>query len=92
MKAIESAPCVGVIIRDRLSQIGMSQAELAQKAGEYPQTLSAIVRGTRAMTTPLSLKLDKALGFDSGTLAIAQTRFQIKVETERMQKDLLQRR
>ena len=85
-----NVPAVGVIIREQLKQKGMSQAELAHKAGEHTQTLSAIIRGTRAMTISLSLKLDMALALEPGTLALAQTRFQVETEKEHIHKDMFQ--
>lgn len=90
MKGTEKAPAVGSIIRERLKQTGMSQAELAQKVNEHSQTLSSVIRGTRALTVSLSLRLDAVLGFDPGTLAVAQTRYQVEREQERARKQLLQ--
>ena len=86
------ARTIGVIIQERLVQISMSQAELAQKAGEHTQTISAVIKGKRAMTIPLSLKLDTALGFEPGTLAVAQTRFQVEMEERRRRRDVVHRR
>lgn len=88
MTVHENNPAVGVIIHEQLEHKGMSQAELAHKVGEHTQTLSAIVRGTRAMTIPLSLKLDMTLGLDPGTLALAQTRFQVEKEMRQAHKDM----
>lgn len=75
----------GALIHERLVQINMSQAELARKAGEHTQTISAIIREERSITIPLSLKLDAALGFGPGYLAVAQTRFQVEKEKQKQQ-------
>lgn len=82
---------LGNLIRTELERNRMSQAELAHKAGEHTQTISAIMCGSRAMTIALSLKLDTALGLEPGTLALAQTRFQIALEEQRKHKNIIER-
>ena len=71
---------VGGMIRDRLAELNISQTELAVRVGEHAQTLSAILCGKREMTIPLSVRLDEELGFEPGTLAVAQTRFLVEKE------------
>lgn len=71
---------VGDLIRDRLTELNISQTELAVRVGEHAQTLSAILCGKREMTISLSVKLDKELGFEPGTLAVAQTRYLVNKE------------
>lgn len=72
----------GSIIRRRLAELNVSQTELAVRVGEHFQTLSAILRGKREMTVPLSLRLDEELGFQPGTLAVAQTRYLVQRELD----------
>ena len=71
---------VGGMIRDRLAELNISQTELAVRVGEHAQTLSAILSGKREMTIPLSVRLDEELGFEPGTLAVAQTRYLVDRE------------
>lgn len=71
---------VGGMIRDRLAELNISQTELAVRVGEHVQTLSAILCGKREMTIPLSVRLDEELGFEPGTLAVAQTRYLVNKE------------
>lgn len=75
-----SVPRVGEIIRGRISELGISQMELAARVGEHFQTISAIINGRREATVPLSVRMDEALGFSPGTLALAQTRYQVEKE------------
>ena len=77
-----TAVSVGEIIRNRLSELNISQTELAVRVGEYVQTISAIICGKREITIPLSVKLDKELDFAPGTIAVAQTRFLVDRELE----------
>jgi DNA-binding XRE family transcriptional regulator len=48
------------IIRDR-RRLGLSQAELARRAGVRPETLNRIERGTHAPSVATVEKLDRAL-------------------------------
>lgn len=71
------------IIRERMAQLGISQVELANRCGEHVQTISAILKGQRDITIALSVRMDAALGFEYGYVAIAQAKFQAAVEIER---------
>ena len=71
---------VGGLIRNRLAELNISQTELAVRVSEHAQTLSAILSGKREMTIPLSVRLDEELGFEPGTLAVAQTRYLVDRE------------
>ena len=64
---------VGLILK-RMSNLGISQVELASRSSEHVQTISAIIKGKRDIPIPLSIRLDAALGLKSGTLALAQTK------------------
>ena len=44
----------GQFLDRELRHRGLKSKELALAVGEHPQTLSAIIRGKRAMNTPLS--------------------------------------
>lgn len=73
---------VGEMVRNRLNELNISQTELAVRVGEHVQTISAILCGKREITIPLSVRLDKELGFTPGTMAVAQTQFLVKKELE----------
>jgi transcriptional regulator with XRE-family HTH domain len=57
-----SATNFGACLQDLRQRAGMTQAELAQKAGCYPLTISKLERGLQEPAWPLVLALAKALG------------------------------
>lgn len=67
----------GKIIANRLAKEGYTQRKLAEMTGEHYQTLNAIISGKRWLPLELSLKLDRAFGFEEGFFAIIQTYYQI---------------
>ena len=73
----------GEMIRGRLTSMGMSQVELANRCGEHVQVISAILNGQREIPIPLSVKLDYALELDQGTVAVAQARYLVSKEMQR---------
>ena len=83
--SIISVPSVGEVIKGRLTELGISQTELAARVGEHFQTISAIINGKREATIPLSVRIDEALGLPSGTIALAQTRYQVEKEVNEKQ-------
>ena len=82
-----AVPGVGEIIRQRLAEMGISQTELAARVGEHYQTISAIINGKREATIALSVRIDEVLDFVPGTVALAQTRYQISKELKERQAD-----
>ena len=76
---------VGEMIRKRITQNRISQIELAARVGEHCQTISAIINGKRDVTIPLSLRIDEAIGFNPGTIALTQARYQIERELKKRQ-------
>lgn len=81
---------IGNIIRSRLAELNINQTELSIRVGEHFQTLSAIMCGKREMSIPLSLRLDKELGFHPGTLAVAQTRYLVQREQNNRKMESMQ--
>jgi antitoxin HigA-1 len=67
----------GQWIARNIRKQGLSQRQLAFNLGEHPQTLNAVMRGSRSMNTPLSLKIEKALGFEEGMLMTLQVYYDI---------------
>ena len=47
--------------------------------GEFPQALSAIINGRRSMNLPLSLKIERELGYEEGFLMTLQLYHDIKM-------------
>lgn len=72
------------LIRNRISEMGISRAELAARCGEYAQTISAIMHGRRDIPISLSIKMDIALGLQKGTIAKAQTNDWVAKEIRRI--------
>ena len=62
----------GKIISRELKRLGISQREFAKQIGEHSQSLNAVITGRRALTTELSVKIDRALGFEEGFLLALQ--------------------
>jgi addiction module HigA family antidote len=52
----------GVTLLDTLEELGMSQAELAQRMGRPLKTINEIVKGKAAITPETALQLEKVLG------------------------------
>jgi len=73
---------VGDFILDRIAELHISRTELAVRADEHIQTISAIINGVRSVTIPLSVKLDMALMYPIGTVATLQTRLQVEREAK----------
>ena len=61
------------LIQGRITELGISRAELAARCGEHAQTISAIMHGRRDIPISLSIKMDIAFGLQKGTIAKAQT-------------------
>ena len=56
----------GQWIAHNIKKKGLSQRQRALNIGEHPQTLNAIIKGSRSMNTPLYLKIEGALGVEEG--------------------------
>jgi len=67
----------GQWIAHTINKRGLSQRQLALNLGEHPQTLNAIIRGSRSMNTALSLKIEKELDFEEGLLMTLQIFYDI---------------
>ena len=80
-----SVPSVGEVIKGRITELGISQMELATRVGEHFQTISAIINGKREATISLSVRIDEALDLPSGTIAMAQTRYLVSKEISEKQ-------
>ena len=73
----------GVILERELKKKNLKQSSFALSLHVYPQTLNAITKGKRSITPQLSLKIDRALGLEEGTMHILQAYYEIeKVKLE----------
>lgn len=95
MKRIESGShsekVCDVILR-RITELGISKTELAARADEHVQTVSAILNGARNVTIPLSVRLDRALDYPVGTIAAIQTQYLVSRAVEKDKVDSVQKK
>jgi addiction module HigA family antidote len=73
----------GLILERELKKRNLKKGPFALSLHEYPQTLNGITKGQRGMTPALSLKIDKALGLEEGTMLLLQTYYEIKSEQQK---------
>lgn len=69
----------GVFIGKELKKRKIPSGRFAIAINEYPQTLSAVINGRRSINLPLSLKIEKKLGYDEGFLMTLQLYHDIKI-------------
>ncbi len=67
----------GLILDRELKKRNLKKGPFAIALEIYPQTLNEITKGRRLMTPDLSLKVDKALDFEAGTMFLLQACFEI---------------
>ena len=73
----------GMILERELKKRNLKKGPFALSLREYPQTLNEVTKGKRGMTPALSLKIDKALGLEEGTMLILQAYYEIKKEKQK---------
>lgn len=74
----------GVYLQRELNKHRLKSGHFAESIGEHPQTISAIIRGRRAMNIPLSLRIENALGLEEGLLMTLQVHYDIIKEKHRL--------
>ncbi|MGN6646989.1 MAG: DUF6922 domain-containing protein, partial [Cytophaga sp.] len=74
----------GAILERELAKRNLKKAPFALSLNEYPQTLNDITKGKRGMTTALSLKIDKALDLEEGTMHLLQAYYEIEQEKQKI--------
>lgn len=74
----------GVYLQRELNKHRLKSGHFAESIGEHPQTISAIIRGRRAMNIPLSLRIENALGLEEGLLMTLQVHYDIVKEKQRL--------
>lgn len=73
----------GLILERELEKRNLKKGPFALSLQEYPQTLNGITKGQRGLTPSLSLKIDKALGLEEGTMLLLQAYYEIKREQQK---------
>ena len=74
----------GLFLQRELGIRKLKSGQFAESIGEHPQTLSAIIRGRRSMNTPLSLRIEQALGLEEGFLMTLQVYYDIAEEKRKL--------
>ncbi|WP_129714944.1 plasmid maintenance system antidote protein [Pedobacter sp. SYP-B3415] len=75
----------GLILDRELKRRKIRKGPFALSLPEYPQTISAITKGKRSLTPEISLKIDRALGYEDGTMLVLQAYWAITQEKIRME-------
>ena len=68
----------GIILKRELTRKGLRANHFAEKIGEHPQTLNAIMKQKRRITPALSVKLGIYFGMDAAYFLLLQSYFDIK--------------
>lgn len=68
----------GMMIKPELEERGITQKEFARMLGMQASHLSEVLRGKRALSAELALKMEKAVGIPSKTLLNAQTLYELE--------------
>lgn len=68
----------GLILERVLKKRNLKKGPFALSVGSYPQSLNEITKGRRLLTPELSLKIDKELGFEEGTMLLLQAYYEIE--------------
>lgn len=67
----------GKIIAHELKKNNVSQRKFALLIGEHSQTLNAVIKGRRKLTTEMAIKIENALSLEEGFLLTLQVYFDI---------------
>jgi plasmid maintenance system antidote protein VapI len=76
----------GKFVARELLKRGIIKRQFAISIEEHPQTLGAILKGTRRMNVPISLKIEEKLDLEEGFLMILQNYYDIKVFKKKNQR------
>ncbi len=66
----------GAVLERELKKKNVKQNTFAETIGIPAQTLNAIIKGKRKMTSWVALKIDYALGLEEGTMGILQVYYE----------------
>jgi addiction module HigA family antidote len=68
----------GLILERELKKRNLKKGPFALSLEVYPQTLNEITKGRRALTPEQSLKIDRALSLEEGTMFLLQAHYEIE--------------
>lgn len=68
----------GMMIKPELRERGISQKEFAQMLGTQPSHLSELLRGKRALSADMALKIERAIGIPAKILLAAQAQYELE--------------
>lgn len=75
----------GLILERELKKRAIKPSPFAVSLDTHRQIFNAIIRGKRGISIPLSLKVDRALGYEEGTFALLQTYYDIELAKEQLE-------
>lgn len=78
----------GVILREIIDELGISQARLAHDIGVSPMRISHIINGSRPVTGDIALRLGKYLGQTPQFWMNLQVNFDIRTAQDKIGKNL----
>lgn len=78
----------GVILREIIEELGISQARLARDIGVSPMRVSHIINGSRPMTGDIALRLGKYLRQSPQFWMNLQSNFDVQIAQERIGRKL----
>ncbi len=67
----------GKIIDRKLRHLNLSQRAFARTIGEHSQSINAVITGRRELTAALSIKIERALGYEDGFLLALQAYYNV---------------
>jgi plasmid maintenance system antidote protein VapI len=73
----------GLVIDRELKKRSIKQRPFALMIEEHVQSFNAITKGKRGISTSLGLKIERALGFEEGTLVLLQAYYDIQKVKEK---------
>ena len=68
----------GMMIKPELRERGISQKEFAQMLGTQPSHLSELLRGKRALSADMAVKIERAIGIPAKILLAAQAQYELE--------------
>ena len=78
----------GFILDRELKKRNIKKSPFAASLQEYPQIINEITKGRRGITPALSLKIDKALAFEEGTMLVLQAYYEIQKEKTKLDTEI----
>lgn len=73
----------GAILERELKKRKLKKGPFAISLQQYPQVINEITKKRRGLTPSLSLKIDRALGLEDGTMLVLQAYYDIQAEIDK---------